>query len=597
MFTRASLSKLGVPSSVGLIVLILIYAYARSSPVISGRLVDTSKANVNSSALGIPTFGLHEALITESNVLKYSAVQNKYVAVWSEYRWRIIGVIAVILVEAALIALLLFERRQRWSATRHLTESKERYRDVVETQTELICRFLPDTTLTFVNDAYCRYFGKSRDELIGLKFIEMIPTDHQAAARRHIQSLIENPRTDTHEHEVVRPDGTIGWQQWINHVISGGDSIELQGIGRDITERHLALQAIQESEERFAKAFRSNPQPMSLTTLDEGKYLDVNESFLRMSGYTRGEVVGHTSAELRNFEFPEDRQRLLVQPLMKAGVLRNIEIRFRVKDGTLRTLLSSAELIELSGQKCILVASSDITERKESEHRLAELTGRLLKTQDEERRHIARELHDVTAQNIGLIMLNLAQVQSGAPAIDQKNQQRLTESLALGEQALKEIRTLSYVLHPPLLDQAGLVTALRWYVKGFSERSGVKVNFNESGNNGQRMPPDVEYALFRVVQECLTNIRRHTKSETAEIDLQRTARTILLTVHDHGTAHVQMPSGDDGIESLGVGIPGMRHRLKQLGGELSVDANVNGTMVTAMVPVRWVIHDSSTVGG
>lgn len=370
----------------------------------------------------------------------------------------------------------------------------------------------------------------------------------------------------------------------------------IAGLLFERSKRWRASRKLAESEQQFSKAFKANPQPMSITTLQQGKYLDVNDSFLRMSGHSREEVIGHTSGQLNIFEVQEDRERVLVEPLMKSGVLRNFELKFRRKDGSFRTLLSSAELIELGGEKCILVASSDITERKESEGTLAELTGRLLHTQDEERRHIARELHDVTAQSIGLILLNLAQVQSGSALIDKKSKDRLSESVALGEQALKEIRTLSYVLHPPLLDQAGLVTALKWYVKGFSERSGVRVKFTDNGHDGQRMPPDVEYALFRVVQECLTNIRRHTNSETADISIKQTTDEVLLLIHDHGKAHhLELPPNGDGIESIGVGIPGMRHRLKQLGGELVVDTNASGTTVTATVPVRWAVYDSSSV--
>ena len=386
-------------------------------------------------------------------------------------------------------------------------------------------------------------------------------------------------------------DALLVWSQYRGRIIGVMAVIVVQalliaGLLFERSMRWRANRQLAESEQQFSKAFKANPQPMSITTLNEGRYLDVNESFLRMSGGTREEVLGHTSSELNNFEVPEDRQRLLVEPLLKYGGVRNFELKFRRKDGSFRTLLSSAELIELNKQKCILVASSDITERKESEHQLAELTGRLLRTQDEERRHIARELHDVTAQSIGLILLNLAQVQGVAATMDKKNKDRLAESVALGEQALKEIRTLSYVLHPPLLDQAGLVTALKWYVRGFSERSGVKVEFTEEGDNGHRMPPDVEYALFRVVQECLTNIRRHTNSETADIRVTRTAKEVLLIIQDRGKAHhLELPRNGDGIEGIGVGIAGMRHRLKQLGGELSVDTDASGTTVTATVPV------------
>lgn len=360
--------------------------------------------------------------------------------------------------------------------------------------------------------------------------------------------------------------------------------------------KRRATKKLAESEERLAKAFKANPQPMLLTTLKEGRFVDVNESFLTLSGYAREEIIGRTSLDIGFFSSAEQRHAT-IKPLLESGSSRNMELSLPTKSGETRLLLCSAELIELGGEKCIVVAASDITERKEAEQQLAQLTARLLTTQDEERRRIARELHDVTAQSIGLIMLNLAQVQSAASSLDSRSKDRLTESLAFGEQALKDIRTLSYVLHPPLLDQAGLITALKWYVKGFKERSGVKVDFSDTGNDGHRMPPEVEYALFRVVQECLTNIRRHTNSETAEINLKRTTEEVSLSVRDYGKGHkLHMGGNGDGPEFVGVGIPGMRHRLKQLGGDLLVDSSLDGTTVTATVPVRWVDNDSNSVG-
>ena len=355
----------------------------------------------------------------------------------------------------------------------------------------------------------------------------------------------------------------------------------------DRNRKKRAAREPHESEEHFATVFRANPQPMVLTALKTGRVIDVNDSALRLSGYTREEIIGRTSLEIGVFH-SEEQRKAAVGKLLQTGLAPNLELYFPLKSGEKRLLLCGAALIELAGEQCILVACSDITERKESEQQLAQLSARLLRTQDEERRRIARELHDVTAQSIGLIMLNLAQVQNAASTLDSRSQEKLTESLALGEQALKDIRTLSYVLHPPLLDQAGLVTALKWYVKGFHERSGVKVEFTESGGReSDRMSPEIEYALFRVVQECLTNIRRHTDSETAEINLTRTAEMVSLSVRDHGKGNkLQIPRNGDSAEFVGVGIPGMRHRLKQLGGELLVDSNLNGTTITATVPVK-----------
>jgi PAS domain S-box-containing protein len=140
----------------------------------------------------------------------------------------------------------------RKQAEEALRESEERYRNVVETQTEMICRYQPDTTLTFVNDAYCRYFERSRDQLVGTRFIELIPEPARGAFLRFLDSLISSPRTQTYEHEVLRPDGSIGWHQWFDHVIvdSNGRIVELQGIGRDITDlKHAELEAEERRKE------------------------------------------------------------------------------------------------------------------------------------------------------------------------------------------------------------------------------------------------------------------------------------------------------------------------------------------------------------
>lgn len=590
---------------------------------------------------------------------------------------------------------------------RALRESEERYREVVETQTELICRYLPDTTLTFVNDAYCRYFKKSREQLIGTKFIQRLPDFAREAALQHFGSLIENPRTEIQEHEVIRPDGSRGWHQWSNHAITngGGRVVELQGIGRDITVRKLAEEELRVSEERFAKAFNSNPQPMTLTTLAEGRFIDANDSFVSTLGYGREEVVGHTATELNIWETPQARDEL-VQRLQEQGGVRYLETNFRTKGGAFRVFLSSAELIEIGGEACILVASSDITDRKHleealqrserefstlvenspdvisrldrdlrytyvsptleriagvgtdevigktpreiavpgydwsgfeascrealttgktavreftfrerkyrtriipefssdrsidsvmsisedvterlrAEQELADLTVRLFSLQDEERRRIARELHDGAAQNLFGITISLANLQQQR-SDESETSRIINECQSLAEQSLQELRTLSYVLHPPILDQAGLALALQWYVEGFAKRSGIYVDLIAFEDIG-RLPPEVETALFRIVQESLTNIRRHSASETASIRLEKKANEVTLEIADRG---VGMPKNGSlessrGIAELGVGIPGMRQRLIQLGGRLRIESTDHGTTIIAVVP-------------
>jgi PAS domain S-box-containing protein len=163
-------------------------------------------------------------------------------SLWEQHRRSILGVIAVLLLQSALIVALLLQRRRRRHAEDSLRESEQRYRNVVDTQTELICRYLPDSTLTFVNDAYCRYFGRSRDELVGSRFLQLVPEPERAAALHHIESIGPSPTGKPYEHQVVRPDGSLGWQQWADRAIldAEGSVVEIQGIGRDITDLKVA---------------------------------------------------------------------------------------------------------------------------------------------------------------------------------------------------------------------------------------------------------------------------------------------------------------------------------------------------------------------
>jgi signal transduction histidine kinase len=180
----------------------------------------------------------------------------------------------------------------------------------------------------------------------------------------------------------------------------------------------------------------------------------------------------------------------------------------------------------------VMTISEDVTNRMRVEKELVELTVRLFNIQDEERRRIARELHDGTAQNLFAISINVAKLMQGDEVKPELAELLLTECQSLVDQSLKEIRTLSYLLHPPLLDQSGLVSALQWYAEGFSKRSGIYVDVIAQPIG--RLSSEVETALFRVVQEALTNVRRHSCSETASIRLERRTGEIKLEIKDRG---------------------------------------------------------------
>jgi PAS domain S-box-containing protein len=221
-------------------------------------------------------------------------------------------------------------------------------------------------------------------------------------------------------------------------------------------------------------------------------------------------------------------------------------------------------------------------EKRNSE--LRELSGLLLESQDAERRHIARELHDSAGQTLAVLGLQLAQMSENAKkknpdlAKDVQTAEQLVQHLA------REIRTTSYLLHPPLLDETGISSALSWYVQGLAERSSLEIDLQVADDFG-RLPSEIELVIFRLVQECLTNIHRHSGSKTALIRVEREQDTIRVKVEDHGKGMSTERLAAIQSQGTGVGIRGMRERVRHLNGDLVIESNGSGTRVYATLPV------------
>ena len=227
------------------------------------------------------------------------------------------------------------------------------------------------------------------------------------------------------------------------------------------------------------------------------------------------------------------------------------------------------------------VLISDLTYRKEQ----GELAARFQRMQDDERKRIARELHDSVGQLLAAIGMNISIVQLQSHKLDAEGARAVSENAMLVEQVSREIRTISHLLHPPLLDVAGLVSALRWYVDGFSERSKIKVELDIPAEFG-RLPDEVEIAIFRIVQECLTNIHRHSGSDSATIALAKENDSLTVQVKDNGKG-IPKEKRRDLLESgrAGIGFGGMRERLRQLHGSLDIQSEGRGTTVIAKLKV------------
>ena len=224
-----------------------------------------------------------------------------------------------------------------------------------------------------------------------------------------------------------------------------------------------------------------------------------------------------------------------------------------------------------------------VTQRAEVS--LRELTARLLNIQDEERRRFARDLHDSAGQLLTAMSIDLAVVQQESNRLSSEAARALSDASSLLQDTLRDIRTISHLLHPPLLDEAGLTSAIRWYAEEFAERSKIRVVLNLPQDFG-RLPREMETALFRIVQESLTNIHRHSQSPLAKITLLLTANNVLLQIEDEGKgipAHKLWEMQSERLK--GVGLAGMRERVRQLGGDFEITSDSNGTKLLAKFPL------------
>ena len=369
-------------------------------------------------------------------------------------------------------------------------------------------------------------------------------------------------------------------------------------------ERELALQR---SEERFRLLVEA-VMDYAIFMLDpNGIVSSWNMGAERMKGYKASEIVGsHFSRFYPEIDVLNGKPDWELVIASKEGRFEDEGWRIR-KDGTrfwanviitaLRspngTLLGFAKVTRdfTERMQTHRALEKEIADRKEaqrqvheSERSLRALSLRLLHSQDEERRRLARELHDSVGQILAAMSMNLSILR--AEKLGPTATKAVADNEELQSQAIVEIRTISHLLHPPLLDEAGLPSALQWYLDGFSERSKIVVTLKISENFG-RLPDELEIAIFRVVQECLTNIHRHSGSRTAEVYLNQNAGQIELEVRDEGKGlplEKKLALTSSGM--MGVGLRGMRERITQLNGVIEISSTEEGTVVRATIPLN-----------
>lgn len=345
-----------------------------------------------------------------------------------------------------------------------------------------------------------------------------------------------------------------------------------------VRERTSALErSIAEVVEKAALLDLANDAIFVKTATGEISYW--NQGAERLYGWTMNEALGHAPADLLKSEYPVPLAEIESKNEWEG------EIRHTTRGGNRITVASRWTTLRDENGVPIgwLEINTDITARKRAEDAARRLGGHILTLQDEERRRIARGLHDSLGQYLTALKINLDVL-----AASDGSSATLSECADIAHKCLIETRTISHLLHPPMLDEAGLNSAVRWYVDGFAQRSGIHVNLNLPSEL-RRMDRDVEVALFRAVQEALTNIHRHSGASVVDVVLTMHDQKILLRITDNGGGipHDRLRSLIDGTAG-GIGIAGMRERMRDLSGSLDLQSSPSGTTLVFSIPVERV---------
>lgn len=317
-----------------------------------------------------------------------------------------------------------------------------------------------------------------------------------------------------------------------------------------------------------------------------------NRGAERMYGWTAAEAQGRVTHEFFETEFQESFEDMH-RTLFETGVWEG-ELAHRTKDGRLLYVESRQALQrdEQGQPRRILEVNRDVTARRQAEESLRNLSARLLQLQDEERRRIARELHDTTGQSLAALAIHLSALSERIADRDSVAADILREAVAMSREASDQTRTLSYLLYPPTLEFSGLGSALEWFADGFSQRSKIRVEL-DLGLGDERLPQGLETTLFRIVQESLTNMYRHSGGSLAIVRGRRQGNTVSLEISDNGKgiAPDLLASLSGAGAQVGVGIRGMRERARQLGGRLRIKSGVSGTTVMVVLPIAQAAEE------
>lgn len=531
-------------------------------------------------------------------LLEMEGIENRLLqrrsgtSISKHHRALTILVFGFLLASMMLVSLFLLmnsEVTRRTRAEIAAKESEGRFRLLVSgIQDHAITRLDLEGRILTWNLGGERLFGYHDSEIRGVPLSRLFPSGNQSIPEEHLQAALRSGHVHD-ECQQLRKDGAVFWAT-VDVTLLRNDEGQPRGyalIIRDITERRQQREEIEQREAQL-NAFFSNA-PVGLAILDKDlRFQRINGPFSQLNGLTAGENVGKDVRDVVK-HLAHQIEPVLRKVASSGEPVLNYEVSGPLPEApeTTGRWLKSFFPITREGDAVtqIGIVVQDVSALKRAEGTVRRLSGRLLQLRDDERRRLARDLHDSLGQNLTALKMNMSYLGRSSVHTDERGRNALTESMELIESSLKEVRTISHLLHPPMLDEVGLLPAIRWYATGFAQRSGIDVEL-DLPDHLRRLPTDLETAVFRVVQESLTNVHRHSGSPTAIIHLDAGPELIHLEVIDHGCGiPPQKLSSQQESESIGVGLFGMRERLRQLNGELEITSDSRGTTVHVTIPL------------
>jgi PAS domain S-box-containing protein len=477
-----------------------------------------------------------------------------------------------------------------------LAAAKDREREALLAQAEKLARLgswefdVAQQSFTWSAQMY-RMLGLTPEEqpLPLAKACELFHRDDRARVTQEVAALIRFAAPLENEVRFVLPDGQVRVFHSRAEPVTdeSGNVVRIAGMSQDITEHKLAEDRVAKSESMLAQA----EQIAGLGSWE----LDLVHSTVSCSAEYARMLGLEPSSEPIPIADAWASVRMEDMDACKRALEKSIDTntpfeylsRCTLPDGRVRVLHTRAiPFTDAAGKVTRMVGfNHDITESKRIEDDLRRLSRHLLMLRSEEQRRLARELHETASQTLTALKMTLKQIEDAIPEQDQHTRELAKSTRALTSDAIREVRTIFSILHPPLMDEAGLTVGLGSYIRLFSERSGVAVDFTIP-DDFRRLPKEAELTLFGVAQESLANVHRHSKARSVTIRVERSATHVTLTVRDDGIG-MALPSHSDRRDSmLGIGIAGMRERVNQLQGEFRLEsAPGKGTAIFVTLPL------------